>query len=62
MDKGLHKLLEQYFSTEPCIPSGPGALFIFILSSRCFTLVQLKSISNASSFVKSMSILYVEAL
>ena len=50
MANGLHKLLEQYFRTHPWIPSGPGALFILTLSKNCFTLVQLKSISNKSSF------------
>ena len=62
IDNGLQSLIEQNFSTLPCMPSGPGALFTFILSNKFLILVQLKSISYASSLVKSIAVSYVDVL
>ena len=55
IDKGLQRLIEQFFKTLPCIPSGPEALLTVILSNKSLILEQLKSILNKSSFEKSMS-------
>ena len=62
IDNGLQRLIEQNFSTLPCMPSEPGALFTFILSNKFLILVQLKSISYASSLVKSIVVSYVDVL